>query len=170
MCQHFRMFAAYNAWANGRLYDAAATLNDEEYHKNIGAFFGSMNGTLNHLLVADRIWLKRFTGSGDAPLTLDAILHEDLESLRAAREAEDRRIIDFVATLDDAALESSFTFTTIAGPVTLTARLAPTLSHFFNHQTHHRGQAHTILSVLERDPPSLDLIQFHRSPEGKPYA
>lgn len=170
MCQHFLMFAAYNAWANQRLYDAAATLTDGEYRRDVGAFFRSMHGTLNHVLVADRIWIKRFTGTGEAPVTLDAILYEDLGELRIAREAEDRRIADYIDGLDETALAGTFTFTTIANPMTMTAGLGATLSHFFNHQTHHRGQAHTILSILEREPPSLDLVQFHRSPEGKQYA
>lgn len=73
MKQHFMMFAAYNQWANGRIYDAAAELDDEEFNRHTGAFFGSMMGTLNHLLTTDRIWMKRFTGEGDAPTTLDAI-------------------------------------------------------------------------------------------------
>ena len=74
---HFSQFAAYNAWANRRLYDAAARLSDADYRADRGAFFKSMHGTLNHLLVADRVWMSRFTGQGEAPKRLDAILHED---------------------------------------------------------------------------------------------
>ncbi len=170
MRQHFQMFAAYNSWANRRLYDAAAALSEEEYRREVGAFFHSMHGTLNHILVADRIWMTRFTGSGEAPATLDAILHEDLVGLRAAREAEDRRIVDHVESLSDAELGGPLTFSTITNPAVKTAKRAATLSHFFNHQTHHRGQAHTILSILNRDPPSLDLVQFQRSPEGQAFS
>jgi hypothetical protein len=92
----FRMFAGYNAWANERLYSAAAMLSDSEYRADHGAFFGSVHGTLNHLLVGDRIWMQRLTGEGEAPARLDAILHEDFGALRAAREAEDARIVAFV--------------------------------------------------------------------------
>lgn len=81
MKQHFRMFAAYNQWANGRIYDAAADLDEEEFDRNVGVFFGSMMGTLNHLLAADRIWMKRFTGEGDAPARLDTILHRAVPGL-----------------------------------------------------------------------------------------
>ena len=88
----FAMLAGYNAFANGRVYGAAAQLSDAEYRADRGAFFKSMHGTLNHLLVADRLWLRRFTGEGDAPNRLDAILFEDFLELRAAREAEDARI------------------------------------------------------------------------------
>ena len=102
MKDHYVTFAGYNAWANRRLYDAAASLSDAEYRADKGAFFKSMHGTLNHLLATDRIWMKRFTGEGDAPERLDAILHERLADLRAAREAEDRRIVSYIEGLDEA--------------------------------------------------------------------
>src|SRR3954452_14701948 len=103
----FPMLAAYNAWANRRLYDAAAALPDAAYRADRGAFFKSVHGTLNHLLVTDRIWMQRFTGTGTAPDRLDAILFETFGELRAAREAEDRRIVDYVDGLDDARLAGS---------------------------------------------------------------
>ena len=83
MKDHYVTFAGYNAWANRRLYDAAALLSDGEYRADKGAFFKSMHGTLNHLLATDRIWMKRFTGEGEAPDRLDAIVHERLADLRA---------------------------------------------------------------------------------------
>jgi DinB family len=76
---HYRMFGHYNAWANNRLYDAAARLSTEQYRADRGAFFKSVHGTLNHLLVTDRVWMQRFTGEGDAPDRLDAILFETLK-------------------------------------------------------------------------------------------
>ena len=79
---HFRMFGRYNAWANGRLYAAAARLSVEQYRADRGAFFKSVHGTLNHLLVTDRIWMQRFTGTGDAPNRLDAVLFETFDELR----------------------------------------------------------------------------------------
>jgi uncharacterized damage-inducible protein DinB len=100
---HYRMFGRYNVWANSRLYDAAARLSTEQYRVDRGAFFKSVHGTLNHLLVTDRIWMQRFTGEGDAPNRLDAILFEGFDDLRAARAAEDRRIVDFVDGLMRAA-------------------------------------------------------------------
>ena len=81
MKDHYTSFAGYNAWANRRLYDAAAQLSDAEYRADKGAFFKSMHGTLNHLLTTDRIWMKRFTGEGEAPDRLDTILHERLADL-----------------------------------------------------------------------------------------
>ncbi|GIL03243.1 MAG: damage-inducible protein DinB [Alphaproteobacteria bacterium] len=166
----FTMFAAYNAWANDRLYEAAAALTSEEFNRDVGAFFRSLCGTLNHILVADRIWMRRFTGEGDAPTRLDQMLFADLGALRVARHAEDRRITRYVEALAPEALLGMFTYVPVSSPEPVTQRLAPALSHFFNHQTHHRGQAHTILSILGKEPPSLDLIYFQRSDDGRRFA
>ncbi|MDQ2634022.1 MAG: DinB family protein [Pseudomonadota bacterium] len=170
MKQHFMMFAAYNAWANGRIYDAASELGKEEFGRDAGAFFKSMRGTLNHLLVTDRIWMKRFTGEGAAPASLDTILYVDFAKLRKARQVEDKRIVDWIGSLGEKAFAGRFTYMTVTDMRTVSQRLAPALSHLFNHQTHHRGQAHTILTVLGRPAPSLDLTQFQRTEEGRAYA
>jgi uncharacterized damage-inducible protein DinB len=162
MKPHFSMMAGYNAWANARLYEAAAALPDAEYRADRGAFFKSVHGTLNHLLATDRIWLRRFTGEGEAPTRLDAILCEALDDLRAARDAEDRRIVAYVDALTDADLAGAVTYRTITNPVTITQPLAPALAHLFNHQTHHRGQAHGLLTGLGLAAPSLDLILYQR--------
>ncbi len=160
----YKMFAGYNAWSNERIYNAAEKLSVDEYRADRGAFFKSIHGTLNHLLVSDRIWMKRFTGQGEAPTRLDVILHEDFASLRAARDREDARISAYVGQLTEAELAATFSYLTIVNPKTVTQPLAPALDHFFNHQTHHRGQAHAILTGMRgRDfAPSLDLIVYQR--------
>ena len=170
MKKHFMMFAAYNQWANGRTYDAAALLSDEEYRRNTGAFFKSMMGTLNHIVAGDRIWMKRFTGEGEAPAALDAIVHTDFAKLRATRETEDSRIVKWIGSLSEKALEGRFTYMTVTDMRTISQRLAPALDHFFNHQTHHRGQAHMILTSLGRPSVQLDLIAFQRTEEGREFA
>jgi uncharacterized damage-inducible protein DinB len=170
MKQHFMMFAGYNAWANGRIYDAAAQLTQDEFRRDTGVFFKSVMGTLNHILVADRIWLKRFTGEGDAPSTLDTVLFEDFGKLRVAREDEDRRIIKWIGGLTDKALSGRFTYMTVTDMRTVSQRLAPALDHFFNHQTHHRGQAHAALTMLGKPSVTLDLIYFQRTPDGSAFA
>lgn len=170
MKQHFTMFAAYNRWANNRIYDAAAAVTDEEFRSDAGVFFKSLMGTLNHILVADRIWMKRFTGEGDAPTTLDAILHQDFDRLRFAREAEDARIITWIASLTTQSFSGRFTYMTATDMRTISQRLAPALAHFFNHQTHHRGQAHAVLTALGQPSPVLDLIAFQRTEEGRVFA
>lgn len=164
MTARYTMFASYNRWANERLYEAAAKLSDADYRADRGVFFRSMHGTLNHILVADRIWMKRFSGEGDAPSRLDAILFEDFSALRAARRAEDARIADYIGALTPEQLAGSFRYQTITHPVTMEQQLSFALDHFFNHQTHHRGHAHGILShFLGNDAtPSLDLIVFQR--------
>jgi uncharacterized damage-inducible protein DinB len=160
--QHFRMFAGYNAWANARLHAAAAGLSDEQYRADRGVFFRSLHGTLNHLLATDRIWMQRFTGEGAAPERLDAILYEDFESLCAARQAQDARITRYVRALDDSALTGSISYRRVSAPEPQVQQLAPALAHWFNHQTHHRGQAHAVLTGLGNAAPELDLLFYQR--------
>ncbi len=162
LADHYRMFAHYNAWANGRLYDAAARLPVEHYRADRGAFFKSVHGTLNHLLVTDRIWMQRFTGEGDVPNRLDAILFESFDELRAAREAEDRRIVGFVEGLDDRRIQGTIKYRRVSSPEEFEQALAPALAHWFNHQTHHRGQVHAVLTGLTGQAPELDLLFFQR--------
>jgi uncharacterized damage-inducible protein DinB len=159
---HYRMFGRYNAWANSRLYDATARLSTEQYHADRGAFFKSVHGTLNHLLVTDRIWMQRFTGEGDAPNRLDAILFESFDDLRAARVAEDRRIVDFVDRLDDGRIAGTIKYRRVSSPEEFEQQLAPALAHWFNHQTHHRGHVHALLTGLVGEAPELDLLIFQR--------
>ncbi|HEY8384079.1 MAG TPA: DinB family protein [Microvirga sp.] len=158
----FPMLAHYNAWANGQVYAAAAGLSDADYRADRGAFFKSVHGTLNHLLVADRLWMRRFTGTGEAPSRLDAILYEDFSELRAAREAEDRRIVAYAEGLTEESLGGTLRFRTIVNPTDMEQPLAPALLHFFNHQTHHRGQVHALLTGLAGEAPSIDLMIYQR--------
>lgn len=162
MKAHVEMFAGYNAWANRRLYAAASALSETQYHADRGVFFGSMHGTLNHLLATDLIWMRRFTGEGPAPDRLDAILFDNLEQLRAAREAEDRRIVDWVAGLDDTRLAGVIRYRRVSTPDEHVQALMPALAHWFNHQTHHRGQAHAVLTGLSGKAPELDLLFYQR--------
>ena len=164
MKSHYQMFAGYNAWCNERLYAAAAKLSDADYRADRGAFFKSLHGTLNHLLVGDRIWMRRFTGTGELPKSLDAILYEDFAPLRAARRAEDARITSYVESLSDNDLGGKIRYRTFSNPADIEQVLAPALDHFFNHQTHHRGQAHALLSpIIGNDAtPSFDLIIYQR--------
>jgi len=168
MHDHYRMFSAYNSWANARLYDAVARLDDADYRRDLGAFFGSIHGTFNHLLAADRIWLKRFTGAGDAPTSLDAILHEDFAGLHAARTAEDERIAAFIDSLSEAQIAADVTYSPLSNPGNITHPLGLALTHVFNHQTHHRGQCHAMLTALGGPSVPLDLVYFVRS-EGKAF-
>ena len=112
---NFRQLAAYNRWANSRLYAAALDLSDQSYRLHIGVFFGNLHGTLNHLLLTDRLWLKRLTGEGDHPSRLDEILYEDRAALTRARIAEDNRLIAVVDKYDEAALANLHSYKTTSG-------------------------------------------------------
>jgi uncharacterized damage-inducible protein DinB len=164
MKSRYQMFAGYNAWCNKRLYAAAATVSDADYRADRGAFFKSLHGTLNHLLAGDRIWMRRFTGIGDMPPSLDAILYKDFEALRAARHREDTLISRYIDRLSDGDLNGMLRYRTVVRPQAIEQPLAPALDHFFNHQTHHRGQAHALLSsIIGNDAtPSFDLIIYQR--------
>jgi uncharacterized damage-inducible protein DinB len=164
MKSRYLMFAGYNAWCNRRLYDATAKLADADYRADRGAFFNSMHGTLNHLIVGDRIWMQRFTGKGQIPPSLDAILYDDFQELRAARVAEDARISGFVEGLSEPDLTGTIRYRTLVNPADIEQELSPALDHFFNHQTHHRGQAHALLSSIigNAATPSFDLIIYQR--------
>lgn len=160
MLDHFSRFAAYNAWANARLYDAATALTDFERKRDIKGYFTSLHGTLNHLLGADRIWLHRLTGAGEPPTRLDAVLYDTFADLREAREAEDRRIAEFVSGLEAADLDTELDYENTRGEAKTLARQM-VLTHLFNHQTHHRGQATQMLRQLGvAEPPALDLLYF----------
>lgn len=164
MKSHYQMFAGYNAWCNERLYAAATKQSDADYRADRGAFFKSMNGTLNHLLVGDRIWMRRFTGKGDVPASLDATLYDDFAALRAARRSEDAGISRYVESLNDDDLGRKIRYRTLSNPADIEQVLAPARDHFFNHQTPHSGQAHALLSpIIGNDAtPSFDLIIYQR--------
>jgi uncharacterized damage-inducible protein DinB len=154
-------YALYNRLANERLYTACAELSDEARRRDLGAFFKSVHGTLNHLLLGDRIWMTRFEGGMHPSTSLDAILFEDFAVLRTARADMDRRIEAFFAAPPAGFLERSLHYVNNAG-VESADPVSVILPHFFNHQTHHRAQVHTLLSQLGRDPPVLDLHRVLR--------
>jgi uncharacterized damage-inducible protein DinB len=160
MKDHFARFAAYNRWANQRLFTAAGLLSDTQYRQDCAVAFSSMQGTLNHILVGDTVWMSRFQQTEHKVSGLDALLHEDHSELTSAREQMDQRIIDYVAALDPASLNSDFTYSPVTLPDPVILKLNIALSHLFNHQTHHRGQAHAILTRLSSEAPPLDLIYF----------
>lgn len=154
--KHFQMLARYNTLANRRIYDTCALLSDEERKRVRPAFFKSIHGTLNHIMVGDRIWLSRFAGKETPSTGLDAILYEDFAELSAVRTLEDRRIENFAAGLTEEFIKSTIKYVNNQGklyedPVELL------ITHFFNHQTHHRGQIHDMLTQTEIAPPVLDM-------------
>lgn len=156
MDEPFRMLARYNRIANERLYLKCAELDSHEYKQERNGSFGSIHGLLNHILLGDRIWMLRFAGSGHTTPPLNSILFETLAELRSARVEQDTNIEEFFEKVGDDFLRQSFPYTNNRGKDYLEAAPVAVL-HFFNHQTHHRGQVHVMLSQTKVLPPSLDL-------------
>jgi uncharacterized damage-inducible protein DinB len=157
---HLPLMARFNAWVNVRLFDSVARLPDAAYRADRGAYFGSIHHTLNHLLVVDRLWSRRIEGADHGIRTLDQILYDGFAELRAAREAEDRRLVDLVDGLDDERLKRPVTYRRIIGDGLEVARTDHILITLFNHQTHHRGQIHALLTQAGVEPEPWDVIFY----------
>jgi uncharacterized damage-inducible protein DinB len=153
-----RTMAAYNRWMNERLCALCAGLPDEERRRDRGAFFRSIHGTSNHLLLGDRIWLGRFLGEPFPFASLDQELYADFAELRAERERTDREIEAWAASLGPADFEGTLRFTSVVNPAPRSFPFWVAATHFFNHQTHHRGQLTTLLMQAGVDPGVTDLI------------
>ena len=153
--------ALYNRWANARLYAELEKLAPGQVTAPTAANFGSILAIANHLVLADRLWLLRFTGQGDPVPTVDAVPYPALAELAAARRAEEERAIVFAMDLDPTRLPEMLSYTTTGGtPMALP--LALCLAHFFNHQTHHRGQIHGMLGAFGIKAADIDLLGFER--------
>ena len=153
---YFELLARYNRRVNERLFAACTELSDEERKLDRGAFFRSIHGTLNHVLVGDQIWLARFEGQTVPSTRLDAILYDDFEELRRARSLEDERIERLVDGLSRQFVAGTIEYVNNEGRL-FRDRLDLLLLHFFNHQTHHRGQVHAMITQTEVAAPVLDL-------------
>ncbi len=159
MKAHFERMARYNRWANRRLYGAVAQLDEAEFLAPRTGFFPSLAKTMNHLVVTDRIWLERLTGGFIPHRQLDEMPYDTLQALTAAREAEDARLIAFFNALTQERIDGIFDYQNMAGEARSQPMLA-VLAHVFNHQAHHRGQAHAMLAGTKVAPPPLDLVYF----------
>ena len=162
--EHFRMLARYNQWANARLYTSAGQIAPEALTEDRGAFFGSLLGTMNHLLVTDRMWMSRLEGVSPRGTRLDEVLHHDFSDLHAARLVQDRKLVDLVHGLGEQRLAARLDYATSKGEPR-SQPLHRVLTHLFNHQTHHRGQAHHLVGMAlgRRATPVLDLLAYQRS-------
>ena len=159
--------ARYNRWMNDSLYGVVATLSDELRKRDLGAFFKSIHGTLNHILLADRVWLSRFQGV-PAPegfmapgiRSLDQELYADFDDLRRERRLTDEELAAWVATLTHERLAAPLVF--VRRGQKLESPLWGVVAHLFNHQTHHRGQLTTLLTQQGYDPGVTDLFAMLR--------
>lgn len=155
-----RDMAAYNRWMNGKLYALCAQLPDAERKKDCGAFFKSIHGTLNHLLLADKVWLGRFTGNPVHYPRLDLELHSEFEALAEERRQLDDAIVAWAASLSDETLAGELRYTSMVSPEPRRYEMWLVVTHFFNHQTHHRGQLTTLLCQFGLDIGVTDLIML----------
>jgi uncharacterized damage-inducible protein DinB len=162
---HVRRMAHYNHWANARLLHACAALSDDDYGRTRPAFFGSIHGTLNHMLVADRLWLARVEGEAAPHARLDETPWATFEAVVDARNAVDGRWIALADGLAEGDLDRLVRYAALTASSRQTSRLEQILLHVFNHATHHRGQIHDQLSQTEVPPPPLDLMIYLREAE-----
>lgn len=167
--QHFDLLARYNQWMNAKVYAAARTLPRGELVKDRGAFFKSIIGTLNHLIVGDTIWLQRFAQHPACaislqpacdmatPASLEQIVSADIDELFEHRRQLDSLICSWIASLKEGDLNHVLSYKNMKGRPAQ-RQFSVLLLHFFNHQTHHRGQATALLSQTGLDVGVTDLL------------
>ncbi len=158
LCEYARQMAAYNRWVNEHLYASCAELSDADRKRDVGAFFKSVHGTLNHLLLGDRMWLARFMAESFKVSTLGDELYADFTALRHERARTDQDLEAWAATLTPDQLAGELHYIGIAKPVPRHYPYWFALVHLFNHQAHHRGQITVMLTQLGVAPGATDLI------------
>ena len=156
---NFQLLANFNKWTNEKIITSCKKLTETEYKKDRGAFFSSIHGTLNHLLVVDRAYIFHIEGKDHGLKSLDQILYENLFQLEEARIKEDKRLVDLVNNLSGESIHKEITYKGFeTGNQTYAINLV--LITLFNHQTHHRGQIHNMLSQAGVKPPQIDIPDF----------
>jgi len=168
---HICLMAEYNEWMNAKLYEAAKGLPDEELSANKKAFFGSILGTLNHLIVADTVWLKRFSTHPanysslaimrnlPVPTSLNQVIFTDIQSLSKHRKLLDKTIMEWARTITDRDLDFVLSYSNMKN-IAAKRNFFSLIMHFFNHQTHHRGQTTTLLSQAGVDVGVTDMLML----------
>ena len=157
---YIRTMAAYNAKMNRRLYDAASRLSNAERRRDRGAFWHSIHGTLAHILWGDGVWMSRF-GNWSRPTTpMKESDHftEDWAELCVEREKADADILRWAATVNEAWLDEELAFFSLIVEREVSAPKRLLVTHFFNHQTHHRGQAHALITAAGEKTDDTDLF------------
>lgn len=158
---YIHTMARYNVWQNQSVFNAADTLNDDARNQDRAAFFGSIHGTLSHLLWGDQTWMHRFSGSHKptvSTIEASAGMVRDWSELKLQRVATDEAILLWAEHLDGAWLEKDLTWISGAAQREVTKPAGFLVAHFFNHQTHHRGQVHAMLTAAGAKPDDTDLF------------
>ena len=161
---HFTTLARYNAWATARLLDPVARVPEADYRRDVGLFFRSIHGTLNHLLVGEHhLWFVRFAEGISPKVALDAELEPDLAQLDARLREGAARWVPLIASFKPDLWNGTLDYTTMRGTAA-SLPFAATLAHVFNHGTHHRGQITAALTALGQPCPELDFVYFLQNP------
>lgn len=150
--------ARYNQWMNTNLYDVCDEMSEEERKTDRRLFFKSIHGTLNHVLLADRVWMGRFVNEPFEVTGLDQELFAEFSALRQARAETDRLILEWTKGLTEAELSGDLHYRSISNPADRSCPMWIAVTHLFNHQTHHRGQVTAALFQSGRDYGVTDLI------------
>jgi uncharacterized damage-inducible protein DinB len=161
---HFTLLARYNVWATARLLSAVQVLPEDDYRRDVGLFFHSVHGTLNHLLVGEHLlWFVRFSESISPKVALDAEVESDRAQLDARLREGAARWAPLIASFKPDRWSGTLDYTTMRGTAA-SLPFAATLAHVFNHGTHHRGQITAALTALGHPSPELDLVYFLQNP------
>ena len=161
MLAHPHTTALFSAWANQRIHAACAALSAAEIALDRGAFFGSILGTLNHILLVDLLYRERIEGEKTRFASLDQILHEDVDELAQAQAASDAYYAQLLRSMTAAELdEAQGFFTLLDEPEYWEVPRWVYYSNLFQHQVHHRGQVHNMLSQAGIDPPPIGFIEY----------
>ncbi|MGQ0618829.1 MAG: DinB family protein [Panacagrimonas sp.] len=178
LCPHFVLLATYNQWMNDKVCEAVARLSEQERAADRGAFFGSIMGTLNHLVGADTIWLHRFRAhptrhpaldsvlEWPVPTLLNQVLFPDFAALREHRVRIDQVIVGWTKSFTDADMDHVLSYRNMKG-VPAQRLFSSLVLHFFNHQTHHRGQVTTLLTQAGQDAGVTDLLMLVPDQAGR---
>jgi uncharacterized damage-inducible protein DinB len=158
--EYLRRLAQYNRWMNEKLYAICETMTDEERKRDRGAPFRSIHGVLNHLLLADRVWLGRYSGNPFPATALDQELYSSFDELKRERAITDAAIEAWLETFDEEKLAGNLTFTGMSNPVERTVPNWTVVQHVFNHQTHHRGQLTALIEQAGYDCGVTDIMML----------
>ncbi|MCA0921517.1 DinB family protein [Pseudooceanicola nanhaiensis] len=163
------MMARYNAWQNWQIAEVFDTLDSAALHEDRGAFFGSLLSTANHILWADQMWMSRFAGLPKPDLIQkeSGSLTASAQDWRAERAKMDAALLGWAAGLEASDVTGELTWYSGSIKADVRANRAQLITHMFNHQTHHRGQIHGLLTAIGKDPGVTDLAFL---PETGPWA
>ena len=164
---HFSGMARYNVWATHRLLEVVEKISEDDYRKDVGLFFNSIHGTLNHLLVGEHmIWYPRFAKGLSPQLALNAEIEPVRERLAQALRGGSGNWKPLIESMPDERFEGKLAYTTTTGQA-VSLPFAATLTHVFNHGTHNRGQISAALTMMGKPCPELDFVRMLQEDQSK---